>query len=99
MIKPDPLKATDILNAAGAEMAARATTYDAPEGERSIYKTVDAFNVITGHVLTAEHGWLFMELLKMVRSQQGDYRADNYVDSVAYAALRGETAAGERRRS
>ena len=37
-----------------------------------------------------------MEILKQVRSQQGDYRADSYEDLVAYAALRGECAARER---
>ena len=88
--------AASILTAALGHMEDRAKTYDAPGGERSMGKTVAAFNVITGHTLTEEAGWLFMEILKQVRSQQGDYRADNYEDMVAYAALRGECAARER---
>lgn len=85
--------AQQFLDAAGQHMQDRATTYDKPEGERSMAATVTAFAAITGHELTEEQGWLFMETLKLVRSQQGAFRADNYEDAVAYAALRGEAAA------
>ena len=37
-----------------------------------------------------------MALLKAVRSQQGDYRADSYEDGAAYFALAGEAACNER---
>ena len=94
--QPAQVTAASILTAALGHMEDRAKTYDAPGGERSMGKTVAAFNVITGHTLTEEAGWLFMEILKQVRSQQGDYRADSYEDLVAYAALRGECAARER---
>lgn len=93
---PTPITAASILTAALGHMEDRAKTYDAPGGKRSMGKTVSAFNIITGHTLTEEAGWLFMEILKQVRSQQGDYRADSYEDLVAYAALRGECAARER---
>lgn len=88
--------AASILDAALGHMRDRAQTYDKPEGERSMRNTVAAFNVITGHNLTEEQGWLFMGLLKMVRSQQGKYRADNYEDLAAYAGLLGEAAAHHR---
>lgn len=92
----NPVTAASMLTAALGHMEDRAKTYDAPGGERSMGKTVAAFNIITGLELTEEQGWLFMEILKQVRSQQGNYRADNYEDMVAYAALRGECAARER---
>lgn len=92
----NPVTAASMLTAALGHMEDRAKTYDAPGGERSMGKTVAAFNTITGLELTEEQGWLFMEILKQVRSQQGDYRPDNYEDMVAYAALRGECAARER---
>jgi hypothetical protein len=38
-------------------------------------------------------GWLFMAILKAVRSQQGGYRSDNYEDGAAYFSLAGEAAA------
>ena len=95
--QPTQVTADSILTAALGHMEDRAKTYDAPGGERSMGKTVAAFNVITGHTLTEEAGWLFMEILKQVRSQQGKYRSDSYEDSVAYAALRGECAARERK--
>ncbi|MND38627.1 hypothetical protein D3C76_47670 [compost metagenome] len=88
--------AAGILQAGLKHMEDRASTYDKPEGERSMGRTVAAFNAVTGHTLTEEHGWLLLGLLKMVRSQQGDLRMDNYEDEAAYAALRGECAARER---
>src|SRR5574343_1272123 len=88
--------AASMLTAALGHMEDRAKTYDAPSGERSMGKTVASFNIVTGLELTEEQGWLFREIRKQVRSQQGNYRADNYEDMVAYAALRGECAARER---
>ena len=86
------MKAQEFLTKAGDHMQDRASTYDKPQGERSMAATVGAFNAINGTALTEEQGWMFMELLKIVRSIQGDYKADNYEDAVAYAALRGECA-------
>ena len=54
--------------------------------------TVEAFGAITGVDMTEEQGWLFMAVLKAVRSQQGGYRADSYEDGAAYFALAGEAA-------
>jgi hypothetical protein len=90
------MKAPEILRAAASHMDERAIRYDKPEGERSMGATVKAFNAITGHGLTEEQGWLFMQLLKAVRSQQGEYRADNYEDGSAYVSLGGEAAARDR---
>ena len=65
--------AHEILQAAQSHMKDRASTYDKPEGERSMQGTVGAFRAITGVSLTEEQGWLFMAVLKAVRSQQGVY--------------------------
>lgn len=86
------MKASDILKAANAHMQDRAATYDKPQGERSMEATVTAFLAITGIDLTTEQGWLFMVLLKAVRSQQGNFKLDNYEDLAAYAGLMGEQA-------
>src|SRR5690606_12919445 len=91
--------AHDILKAAAAHMQDRAATYDKPEGERSMGATVEAFKAVTGHQLTEEQGWLFMALLKAVRSQQGGLRMDSYEDGAAYFALASESSARDRRRS
>lgn len=90
------MKAADILEAAQGHMLDRASTYDKPEGERSMGATVAAFNAITGHKLTEEQGWMLMILLKATRSQQGAYRADSYEDGAAYFALAGESAHRDR---
>ena len=87
------MTASDFLGAALNHLGDRASTYDNPTGERSMGRTVEAFNAITGHKLTEEQGWLFMCLLKQVRSQQGKYKSDSYEDGAAYFALMGECAA------
>lgn len=87
------MSATEILRNAAGHLQDRAATYDEHgQGERSIEKTVDMFNTLTGHSLTSEQGWLFMVCLKMVRAQQGEFRADSYEDGAAYFALAGEAA-------
>lgn len=92
------MSAVNILEKAAGHLKDRADTYDRPDGERSIGATVQAFNAITGDGLMSseERGWLFMAILKMVRSQQGNYKADNYEDLAAYSALMGEAACEER---
>lgn len=59
--------------------------------------TVAAFNAAIGHALTEEQDWLFMVFLKAVRTQQGQFKADNYEDGSAYFGLMGE--AGSRGRA
>ena len=88
--------AWEFLKRAQEHMDNRASTYDAPGGERSMSKAVEMFNILTGLPVTDEQGWLFMALLKIVRCQQGNYRADNYEDGAAYMALAGETASRTR---
>lgn len=92
------MSAIELLERAAGHLKDRAATYDKPEGERSIGAAVKAFNTVTGDGLmdSEERGWLFMAILKMVRSQQGNYRADNYEDLAAYSALMGEAACEER---
>jgi len=92
------MNASDILEKAAGHLKDRAATYDKPQGERSIAAAVRAFLAVTGDGLmnTPERGWLFMALLKAVRSQQGAFKADNYEDGAAYFALAGEAAAVDR---
>lgn len=92
----NPHDAASFLHSAMVHMEDRASTYDADGGERSMGKTVAAFNAVTGHSLTEEQGWLFMVLLKAVRTQQGGFRSDNYEDGAAYFGLQGEAAARDR---
>lgn len=91
--KDENSSAHEILDQAASEMSDRAATYDKPEGERSMGATVRAFEAVSGVSMTEEQGWLFMALLKAVRSQQGALRMDSYIDGAAYFALAGEAAA------
>lgn len=93
--RPETSQAADgILADAAKHLRDRAATYDKEGGrERSIPKVTAAFAALTGIEMTQEQGWLFMVLLKLARTQQGDYKSDNYEDLVAYSALMGEEAA------
>jgi len=91
-----PMDAHTILQKAAKHMQDRASTYDSPDGERSMSATVQAFNAITGRHLTEAEGWLFMALLKAVRGfQRKGYHADSVEDMAAYVALMGEAKAKE----
>lgn len=95
--KAPSFSAPDLLAAAEKHMRDRASTYDKPEGERSMGKTVEAFNVVTGRGLTESEGWLLMALLKAVRSQtRAEPHRDSIEDLIAYAGLFGEARLGGR---
>lgn len=80
-----------LLDHAAKHMQDRAKTYDQPGGERSMGKTVAAFNTITGRDLAESEGWLLMAILKMVRSQQRkEPHQDSAEDLISYSALFGE---------
>jgi len=81
--------APSILEKGAQHMRDRASQRDTPDGERSMARTVKAFNALFGYDLTETEGWRFMELLKISRSVNG-FNVDDYEDGAAYAALAGE---------
>lgn len=86
-----PVQAAELLGRAARHMHDRASTYDAPGGERSMGKAVTAFNAITGHTLSESEGWLLLQVLKDVRLfTRSAYHADSAEDCIAYAALKAE---------
>lgn len=89
-------RADEILAAGAKHLADRAATRDQPEGERSMARTVAAFNAMYGKGMTVEQGWQFMVLLKMARSAAGAFNLDDYEDGAAYFALAAEDAYRER---
>lgn len=90
-----PTDADEILQIAEETIAQRGVMYDSTgqQQERSMGKVVTMFNALTGHELTIEQGWKFMCLLKLARSEQGEFSLDSFIDLAAYAALAGEEAA------
>ena len=90
-----PIGADEILQVANEAIAQRGVMYDSTgqQQERSMGKVVTMFNALTGHELTIEQGWKFMCLLKLARSEQGEFSLDSFIDLAAYAALAGEEAA------
>lgn len=92
-------RADSFLTKGVEHMQDRAEQYDSPEGERSMESAVEAFNAITGCDLNESEGWTFMQVLKLVRANQGGpFNPDHYEDLAAYAGLHGESAAAYHRR-
>lgn len=88
-----PYTAAGMLQEGAKAMIDRANERDREGGERSMKACVEAFNALTGRLLSEEEGWLFMAVLKMSRSRGGNFRADDFIDGAAYMALAGEAAA------
>lgn len=87
------MKASELLINASNIMVERGKQYDTPDGERSMGKTVQAFNTITGRNLKESEGWLLLQLLKDVRNCTGDKpHEDSLLDCIAYSALKAESA-------
>jgi hypothetical protein len=85
------ISAIEFLERAADLMLERGQEYDSPEGERSMGRTVAAFNVLTGNILSEHEGWLFMLLLKLSRqAQTPHWHQDSSEDAIAYAALMAE---------
>jgi hypothetical protein len=83
--------APGFLRRATEIMDERGKTYDQDGGERSMGKTVQAFNAITGHTLSEAEGWLLLQVLKDVRQwQHPAFHQDSADDGVAYSALKAE---------
>lgn len=89
-IELENVSAADILQQAKDCLVNRASERD-KEQERSMKSCVEAFNALTGKSLTETEGWIFMTVLKLARSQGGNFKLDDYVDMAAYAALAGES--------
>jgi hypothetical protein len=92
------MRSNEFLQAAIDVQNQRAAEYDQPEGERSMGRTVQAFNAITGRELSEAEGWLFLQVLKDVRqwSAKG-YHHDSALDGVAYSALKAEALHGDQK--
>jgi hypothetical protein len=84
--------AVDILQRAAGHIEARAAQRDQAQGERSMARTVAAFNALTGHQLSERDGWMFMVALKAARACcTPTGQPDDYEDLAAYGALAGES--------
>lgn len=83
--------APDLLIMAADTIGNRAAERDSAEGERSMARAVQMFNVwlgIRAHTPMTEHdGWAFMVFLKLARAAEGKHRRDDWVDGAAYMAL------------
>lgn len=89
--EPTP-SAVVILSTSAGIMEERGKQYDQEGGERSMGKTVAAFNIITGRDLKESEGWLLMQILKDVRDRTTVApHADSLVDCVAFSALKAES--------
>jgi hypothetical protein len=86
-----PRTASSFLEQADRTLGERGKQYDKNgEQERSMGRTVAAFNAVTGLKLTEQQGWAFMLTLKLVRGADKPH-ADSALDAVGYSALYAES--------
>ena len=86
------MNSQEILTAAIQAQDDRAASRDLPDGERSMKRCVEAFNILEGTTLTEAQGWRFMAVLKLARATAGGFNLDDYVDGAGYVSLAGEAA-------
>lgn len=94
---PTPRTADQLLTNSASILEERGKQYDSEEGERSMGKTVAAFNIITGHNLKESEGWLLLQVLKDVRqwTTPDKYHKDSGEDGITYSALKVEALEAE----
>lgn len=103
MITVSQIHPARVLREAAATVEQRGIERDTGGGEqpqeRSMARTVAAFNALTGRDLSEREGWLFMQILKASRAIASAancrYNEDDYLDGAAYVALASEAAAAE----
>ncbi len=87
------IKADSLLSEALETLIQRGQLHDkAGEEERSLGKVAEMMTALKGVPYTAQDIGLVQICVKLVRSQQGNYHHDNFVDLAGYAALTGEEA-------
>ena len=90
------MKVETLLQNALCLLAERGKQYDSPSGERSMGRTIAAFNAITGRNLSEAEGMLLLAILKMVRDRQTEKgHVDSCEDLIAYCALYAEARLNE----
>lgn len=88
-------KVTEWLEEAQDILVERGKDYDGEE-ERSMGKTIEIFNIFTGHDLKESEGWLLMQILKDVRQwTKDDLHVDSALDSISYCGLKCEALSKE----
>ena len=86
----EPQQAHTFLEEAVSTMKDRAALRDTPGGERTAGKIAQVFNALTGHNITEADAWTFFIVMKLVRSRNGKYHRDDYIDMAAFSGLLGE---------
>lgn len=83
------MRAEDFLQSALDALKNRAAIRD-QDSERSMARAVKIYNAMSRIPIDEADGWRLMVALKLARSMQGSFHADDYIDMAGYAALLGE---------
>jgi Domain of unknown function (DUF6378) len=87
---PTDRTANEVLQLAMDRLESAGKERDTPGGERSMARAVSLFNKLNDRDLTEAEGWAMMVCLKLSRSVQGRFVADDYCDLAGYIALLAE---------
>jgi hypothetical protein len=88
------ITAQDILQDAINAISQRAPFRDSG-GKKTFELAAELFCKVTGHDLDEHDACMFLACVKLARSQQGVFHADDYTDAASYIALAGETRSGQ----
>lgn len=84
------MRAEEIAGAACDALSNRASLRDQPNGERSAARAAEILTAWLGKEFTESEVWMTLMAVKLSRSIQGKFHADDYIDLAGYAALLGE---------
>lgn len=79
-----------ILQSALDALNQRAAIRDQPSGERSAERAAKILSAWTGREWNEAEVWQCLVAVKMSRSEQGNFHADDFVDSAGYFSLLAE---------
>ena len=66
-----------------------------PDAKAAFQRTADLWSVYLGHKVEAKDVPMMLVLLKITRSIDGAYNADDFIDMIGYAGLAGQIESGE----
>lgn len=79
-----------ILQSALDALSQRAAIRDQPSGERSAERAAKILSAWTGRDWNEIDVWQCLVAVKLSRSEQGKFHADDFLDAAGYLALAGE---------
>jgi len=89
------MRADQFCKTAGDLISGKRSDQHGPDLKLAFQRTADLWSAYLGKRIEARDVPMMMVLLKVTRSTEGEYNADDYIDICGYAALAGQIESGE----